>query len=333
MSILTEPPGYKVTNTFLYRLWNFSLALVLFIMALPFFIVISFLLLITQGPSIFYSGPRYGQDRKLYNMYKFRTLKKEASQFTKDRLMTTRTNLETPLGKVLRRSRLDELPQILNVLRGDMNLIGPRPVRPEMFDVIQKDIPNYGVRFQVKPGIVGVAQSLLPHSAPKLLRHRLNLVLLKKETRFISELIFLARNALAIFTTVFQIFLEVVLHVKSKRIKNRRSTERVYMKNASIRLRDDKGVIAEGMVIDVNDEAFSFETTQMLQPDTYELDIELGCGKRISTICVVKDPAECEPVPGSNASHKRRYIAFFEFRTTFESYRVEHHVLKKALIS
>ena len=332
-SMLFNPPGYKVTNPGLYRAWNIILSIALLIATSPFFIVISLLLLVTQGPEIFYSGPRYGKDKKIYKMYKFRTLKKEAAEFTKNRLMTTRTNLETPLGKALRRSRLDELPQLFNVLKGDMNLIGPRPVRPEMHQIISQEIENYDIRFQVKPGLVGVAQSLLPHSAPKRLRHRLNLKLLNKPTNFWNEFIFLVRNALAILKTLFELIYERVAIIKSGAINNRRGTERAYPGRIEVSLKDQKGILAIGDVLDINDEAFAFQTTQKIRNGRYRLVFTLDDGRKISTYCNINSQPAIEPEPGCKSPHTRKYVGFFQFHSPFETYRVEHHLLRKALVA
>ncbi len=330
---LSNPPGYKVKSHNIYRIWNFSLSLLLIILTTPLFIGISIILLVTQGPKIFYSGVRYGKGKKTYQMYKFRTLNDSAATFTKNRLMTTRTNLETPMGKILRRSRLDELPQLFNVLRGDMNLVGPRPVRPEIYKILSKEIKNYSIRFQTKPGLVGVAQSLLPHSAPKILRHRLNRILLKKEINLLHEFLFLQRNALAILSTVFQIIIERFKTLMSGRITNCRSTERKCITNVYVTLNDENGILCAGSAIDINDESFAFHTTQTIENGNYNVYFELANNRKIYTQCSIIIQSNNEPQPGGNTSHKRRYTAFFRFQSALQAYRIEHHLLKNALIS
>jgi hypothetical protein len=103
-------------------------------------------------------------------MYKFRTLKVDAEQIIGAALITERNNLETPIGGFLRDTRLDELPQLINVIKGDMNLIGPRPERPAIYEHLCKQIPGYDRRFAVRPGVIGFAQLFTPHSSPKRLR-------------------------------------------------------------------------------------------------------------------------------------------------------------------
>lgn len=328
-----KSPGYRVKSPIIYRLWNFSISFFLLLLTLPLFIVISILLLATQGTNIFYSGPRYGKNRKIYQMYKFRTLATNAAELTRDRLMTTRTNLETPLGKVLRRTRLDELPQLYNVLRGDMNLVGPRPVRPEMFTLISKDVANYSIRFETKPGLVGVAQSLLPHSAPKILRHRLNVILLKREVSLCRELFFLFRNGLAVLQTVAEVLLERILHVKAGYFHNRRNADRSTTREAEVALHDTSGILALGTISDINDEAFSFLTTQKLNNGSFKAIISLKNRRKISVICEINSQPAEQPEPGSDGSHFRRYVAFFRYQNALETYRIEHHLLQKALIS
>ena len=114
-----------------------------------------------RGP-VLYRGWRVGRGGHLFEMVKFRTLAKDAEQ----RLgpyygpeLTELTRQETTrLGQVLRASKLDELPQLYNVLRGDMSMVGPRPIRPTFFEELSRGIPDYWQRLVVRPGVTGLAQ-------------------------------------------------------------------------------------------------------------------------------------------------------------------------------
>jgi hypothetical protein len=106
--------------------------------------------------------------------------------------------LETLLGKALRDTRLDELPQLLNVLMGDMNMLGPRPVRPSITEQCRAKVPNYDVRFEVKPGIIGYTQALMPHSADKVIRARVNTMLCRRPVNLLQELLFIIVTALSV---------------------------------------------------------------------------------------------------------------------------------------
>lgn len=182
LSTLAEVGGYQHRCRCLTEAFNIAGALVLLILSLPIWLVLVPLIWLREGRPIFYHGDRMGRDKQLFTMYKFRTLAKDAEQQLKSQLLGSRHDLVTPTGKFLRDTRLDELPQLWNVLRRDMDLVGPRPVRPAVYDKICRQIPNYDKRFTVRPGVIGFSQLFTPHSAPKAIRSLIdNRLLAKKE--------------------------------------------------------------------------------------------------------------------------------------------------------
>ena len=127
----------------------------LFIILLPF---ISFSILVETGFPIFYSQPRLGKGAKLFNIYKFRTMKQNAEEDGRAQTAQENDPRVTRVGSFLRKTRLDEMPQFWSVLRGEMSLVGPRAERPELVAEYQKQIPFYRARLLVKPGLTGWAQ-------------------------------------------------------------------------------------------------------------------------------------------------------------------------------
>jgi lipopolysaccharide/colanic/teichoic acid biosynthesis glycosyltransferase len=111
----------------------------------------------SPGP-ILYRGARIGQGLREFTIFKFRTLRVGAEGEIGARLLNTKDTFYTPIGRFLKRTKLDEIPQLWNVLRGEMNLVGPRPVRPIFLTEFVRTIPGYERRFELKPGITGVAQ-------------------------------------------------------------------------------------------------------------------------------------------------------------------------------
>lgn len=191
--------GFLPTKPGLYRLYNIVVSLILLLLALPILVIICGALLATQGHLIFYRGPRLGKNGKLFYIYKFRTLNTSAAaSATKDRTLPKNSGLETPLGKYLRITRLDELPQLLNVLNGDMNLCGPRPVRPEIAAIESTRIPRYETRFTVKPGLVGPAQALMSHGTSKRIRALFNHAACRRPVSISAEVSLLAAIALSV---------------------------------------------------------------------------------------------------------------------------------------
>ncbi|MCO6457135.1 MAG: sugar transferase, partial [Pirellulaceae bacterium] len=115
----------------------------------------------SRGPGI-YRQVRVGKDGREFTMYKLRSMRQDAEAGTGAVWSTSHDNRVTPLGRFLRRSHLDELPQLFNVLWGEMSLIGPRPERPEFVCVLEEQIDGYRDRLAVPPGVTGLAQINLP---------------------------------------------------------------------------------------------------------------------------------------------------------------------------
>lgn len=128
------------------------------ICALPFAIPVALAIKLGDGGPVLYSQVRVGRFGKEYKVYKFRSMRVDAEKYSGPQLATEDDPRITKVGKFIRATRLDELPQILNVLNGDMSLVGPRPERPFFVEQFKKENPEYAYRHNVKPGITGLAQ-------------------------------------------------------------------------------------------------------------------------------------------------------------------------------
>lgn len=151
-------------NSAIKRLADVMFSLVVLPFALFLVILGSIAILLTQGSEVFYTQKRIGRDGKEFRLYKLRTLKLNAN----DDLSGMRKNDPDIIwvGWFLRSWRIDELPQILNILKGDMSWVGPRPERPHIVAKCIQEIPNYANRHQVLPGITGWAQIHHPDATP-----------------------------------------------------------------------------------------------------------------------------------------------------------------------
>ena len=165
-SILSELLIYKKSNSSqrIKRVSEFLLSLLLIILLSPLIIFSCFLIKIEDNGPILYSQKRNGFGGNIFMIYKLRSMKSNAEE---DGIKWSTKNDQriTKVGKWLRRTRLDELPQLFSVLKGDMSLIGPRPERPEIDDILVKKIPNYKLRYLVRPGLSGWAQVNYPYGA------------------------------------------------------------------------------------------------------------------------------------------------------------------------
>ena len=124
--------------------------------------LIALVLVLTSGRPLLYRGERVGRDGRIFHMLKFRTLRRAAEErlgpYLGEELMLRTREETTGLGRRLRAAQLDELPQLWNVLRGDMSLVGPRPIRPRFFEELANELPAYWQRLVVRPGLTGFAQ-------------------------------------------------------------------------------------------------------------------------------------------------------------------------------
>ena len=140
------------------RWWQVTIAVAGLLILLPVSLLVALAIKLTSRGPILYRGSRIGRDLRPFTIYKFRTLLVDAEGRIGARLLSPDEPLYTPVGRFLKRSKLDEIPQLLNVLRGDMNLVGPRPIRPIFLATSTHDIANYTARFVVRPGMTGLAQ-------------------------------------------------------------------------------------------------------------------------------------------------------------------------------
>jgi lipopolysaccharide/colanic/teichoic acid biosynthesis glycosyltransferase len=137
-------------------------ALVLLVVTAPLILLAALLVKLTSPGPAFYTQTRVGRRGRLFTIYKLRTMIHNCESLTGPRWSIPGDPRVTWLGRLLRLSHLDELPQLVNVLRGQMSLIGPRPERPEFVPELAREIPTYRDRLAVRPGVTGLAQVNLP---------------------------------------------------------------------------------------------------------------------------------------------------------------------------
>ncbi len=151
-------PLDDIWNRFTKRSFDILVAALLLFFTLPIWLAVVILIWLDDRGPVFYKQERVGRDQKVFNVLKFRTMKVDAEKKTGPVWAKADDDRRTRMGNFLRRWNVDELPQFLNVLKGDMSLVGPRPERPHFVDQFRESIPRYMARHKIKSGLTGWAQ-------------------------------------------------------------------------------------------------------------------------------------------------------------------------------
>ncbi len=174
------------------RVFDIVFAGTLILLSLPVMLLTGILILLESGGPILYLQERVGQNGRLFSVVKFRSMRTDAEQDGTPRWATAQDDRVTRVGRFIRKLRIDELPQLVSVLTGDMSLVGPRPERAFFVDKLTQEIPYYAVRLSVKPGLTGWAQvryhygATMEDSAEKL---QYDLYYVKNHTWFLDLVI------------------------------------------------------------------------------------------------------------------------------------------------
>lgn len=159
--------GFKASRSrdMTKRVVDLVIALLLTVVLAPFMVLTALAVVLESGRPILYSQNRVGARGKLFRIYKFRSMRQDAEQDGKARWASQNDSRVTRVGAFIRNTRLDELPQLWNVIKGEMSFVGPRPERPEFVEQLKEQVPFYNTRHYVKPGLMGWAQLNYPYGA------------------------------------------------------------------------------------------------------------------------------------------------------------------------
>jgi lipopolysaccharide/colanic/teichoic acid biosynthesis glycosyltransferase len=174
----------------------------LLVAVLPLMATIALLIALESGFPLIYRQERIGHRGVPFMVLKFRSMRKDAEKDGQAAWAVPGDARVTALGRFIRRSRIDELPQLINVLRGEMSLVGPRPERPVFVNMLTEQIPFYGVRHSVKPGITGWAQVRYSYGSnveQAMRKLEYDLYYVKNHTVFLDLLILLETVRVVLF--------------------------------------------------------------------------------------------------------------------------------------
>lgn len=182
--------GLRAENVFAKRLLDLALIIPICILMLPIMLIIALLIKLYDGGTVFYKQQRLTQDGKIFWIYKFRSMRMD-SEKGQAQLAKKNDSRITPIGGVLRFLHFDELPQIINILKGDMSIVGPRPERPEIAAQYCEIIPEFNDRLKVKAGLTGYAQVFGKYNTEPVDKLKLDLYYIQHQNLLLDiELIF-----------------------------------------------------------------------------------------------------------------------------------------------
>lgn len=156
--LLSKSKGLTYEQKFFKRIIDIVISLLAIITLSPIMLIVAVSIKLYDGGSLFFKQDRLTINNKIFNIYKFRSMVENAEMDGVPRLATKNDSRITPVGKIIRKLRLDELPQLFNVLAGDMSIVGPRPERPEIASQYIEIMPEFEFRTKVKAGLTGYAQ-------------------------------------------------------------------------------------------------------------------------------------------------------------------------------
>jgi len=347
-SILSSS-GYSKVNYILNSFLNMFLAFFLLICGLPLFAIISLIIKLQDTGPIFYKGIRLGINKRKFIMYKFRTLVPDADRIIGADLLTAKvaatTELQTTFGKYLRETRLDELPQLYNILKGDMDFIGPRPERIEIYEKFCTSIKGYDKRFTVRPGLIGFSQLFTPHSSPKRMRTLIDNRFLYKKQRLLWELLIIFITICVIVERIFSFGTRLLWNniIKSKILgiyEEKRKLERIELHDTQLyfgpKKEDQENFIHKAKLIDINEEALLFYFEDKIEYKSFSMKLETHMRKCFRK----KDKKKIAICYGE--SYKRIKIGKVKFKyayvikytpiSPFNYYMVHQYFLDKSIL-
>lgn len=205
--VLGEGFRQGIIRTVIKRMFDLLASGLLLLLTLPIMLIAAICIILESGAPVFYRQERIGENGRVFSICKFRSMYTDAERDGKPRWASANDDRTTKVGRIIRKLRIDELPQIINVFKGEMSFVGPRPERPFFVDKLTTQIPYYALRHAVKPGITGWAQVRYPYGASlddALEKLQYDLYYVKNNTLFLDLVI--------LFSTV-----EVVLWGKGAR--------------------------------------------------------------------------------------------------------------------
>lgn len=326
--------------------FNIGLALVFILCGLPIFLLLGLIIKYADGGPILYRGIRLGRCKVPFYMYKFRTLP-EGSQKSLGALLVSDTNVRlNPLVKLLRDVRLDELPQLFNILMGDMDFVGPRPLRPEVYEAACRNIPNFDLRFTVRPGLIGFSQLFTPHSTPKRLRAIIDNKFLLLKRKFSWDLFIIFYTMLVLARKIITRGSSMLWRAVKKRLFSKSYAEkRVFQRQSPNNVQvvfhcpQEQGDAAnrQGELIDINEAYCRIDSNCRIDGTELVFSLSRLLRSRNRKRRYKRKKAYCRGIIYKTldrpvGAYKYTYIVEYQAVSPFYSYVIDKYFLKKSIM-
>ncbi|MBA3009088.1 MAG: sugar transferase [Proteobacteria bacterium] len=341
--------GYFTTFSVLNRFVNLVLAVFFIVVVIPILVALIPIMLLVNGWPVLYAGIRMGRGKRTFTMYKLRTLPVGFEQRYDAQLVSYKHGYRLPwFSRFMRDTRLDELPQLFNVLKGDMDFIGPRPVRPSVYRTQCQSIKAYDKRFEVNPGLIGYAQLFTPHSTPKRIRSFIDNRASKYKKSFLFDSFIIFLTGFAVMDKTVKMLARFVLLITMDRIfkkyTNKRGLDRIRQTSGQIffcgKGEDYKNCdldfkFPHGILVDMNEEYLRMDTNVSLDEDevlfrgTAVAKTKVARTHRKSFFC---NGRVFKTYNNANNNYKYTYILSYEPVSNLNRYFVDQYFLKKSLM-
>ena len=340
--------GYFPLPALISRLFNSSLALLLMIIGIPAFVIIAIMIKMQDRGPLFYKGIRLGQNKKPFAMYKFRTLIPNAESLIGAELLSHKHKMITKSGVFLRDSRLDELPQLFNILKGDMDFLGPRPEREIIYEQLCKNIEGYDKRFLVKPGLVGYSQLFTPHGTPKKIRALIDNHFLLKKRKLSWEIYIVLKTVTSVNIVIGAKAISYIWNgFISRKILRRYKQEKRELKRIAItegkvsvgrKASDENFVFSNNAeLVDINEAAFLIYTNDKITREDRVFKLEIDHIGAKANDRIKRKTALChgeifrESLLNDN-EYKYSYIINYTPFSPFNAYILDQYFLRKSIM-
>jgi lipopolysaccharide/colanic/teichoic acid biosynthesis glycosyltransferase len=331
--------GYSKWSTISIPMFNLTLSILLIIFGIPIFLLIAFIIKAKVGGPIFYTGVRLGINKRPFTMYKFRTLPVGIQKITEKELYSYKHGRLPFISKFLRETRLDELPQLFNILKFEMDFIGPRPERPEIYKNMCKEIKDYDLRFVVRPGLIGYSQLFTPHSSPKRIRTLIDNRSVSLKRSVIWDVVLILLTIFVVFKIFFKMLFEFfwknIVKIEILRLyTEKRSLDRIRQKEVrvSILAPCKKKEEGNGVLADINEEYFKMLTKKRLESGEHLYLLQKNIYmKRKTKRKVVVFKGDIFKVFESDKGNYV-YIIRYEPLTPLNRYLVDQYFLNKSMV-